>query len=39
MNQRKVGGNVVAREFMKKNKALWKQWVPEDVGLKIERAL
>ncbi len=39
MNQRKAGGDVVAREFMKNNKALWKQWVPEDVGLKVERAL
>lgn len=39
MNLRKLGGDVVARDFMKNNKTLWKQWVPEDVGAKIERAL
>jgi glycine betaine/proline transport system substrate-binding protein len=36
MGERKVGGAVLAREFLQKNKEIWKQWVPEDVAAKVE---
>lgn len=39
MGERKVGGSVVATEFMAKNKDLWKQWVPADIAGKIEAKL
>ena len=39
MSERKVGGAVIAKEFMQKNKALWKSWLPADVADKVERKL
>lgn len=39
MGTRKVDGAVVAKEFMKKNKSLWSQWVPKDAVEKIEKKL
>lgn len=39
MGERKVGGAVLAKEFLQKNKTLWKQWVPADVADKVEAKL
>lgn len=39
MGERKVGGAVLAKEFLQKNKALWQQWVPADVAGKVEAKL
>lgn len=39
MVERKVSGAVVAKEFLQKNKALWKQWVPADVADKVDAKL
>src|SRR5438105_2998904 len=39
MNERKVGAEVVAREFLKANPQVWKAWVPSDVAAKVSTAL
>lgn len=39
MVDRKLDAAVVAKEFMQKNKALWKAWMPADVAGKVEKSL
>ncbi|MFC5475313.1 ABC transporter substrate-binding protein [Paraherbaspirillum soli] len=39
MRERKVDAAVLARDFLQKNKALWKQWVPADVAEKVDSKL
>jgi len=39
MSERKVGGAVVAKEYLQKNKAAWKTWVSAPVAARIETKL
>lgn len=39
MGERKIDGAVAAKEFLAKNKTLWKQWIPADVAAKVEKKL
>ncbi len=39
MTDRKASGDVVAREFMKANPAVWQKWVSADAASKISAAL
>lgn len=36
MTERKVSGDVVAREFLKANPDVWKKWVSADVAAKVQ---
>jgi glycine betaine/proline transport system substrate-binding protein len=39
MTDRKASSDVVAREFMKANPAVWQKWVSADAASKINAAL
>lgn len=39
MGERKIDGSIAAKEFLTKNKGMWKQWVPADVAARVEKKL
>ena len=39
MNEKKLSGQVVAREFLQANPQLWEKWVPAAVASKVKASL
>jgi len=39
MTERKANSDVVAREFLKANPALWQKWVSKEAAAKVTAAL
>jgi glycine betaine/proline transport system substrate-binding protein len=39
MNERKISGEVMAREFLKANPKAWESWVPAPVAARVRASL